>query len=178
MRMMNGDSIIRAPWFLFLCPLEAERRAEWGGRKSERRAEQFLLFDLGFEHLNVRIWPVPPHLVRQSVLLRKIESNVGGRIDDLARCLHEADHVQAAETSRQAAELDHPGFTPFPGVHTPGFMMSPRSGAGGWPRGRIDVPRGAKFPLQNGTVNLFALARLSTASAPASDRIIRGDRRG
>ncbi len=38
------------------------------------------------------ISPVSPHLIRHRVLLRKIESNVGGWIDDLERRVHEADH--------------------------------------------------------------------------------------
>jgi hypothetical protein len=48
---------------------------------------------------------VSPHLVRQSILVPKIEPDVGGGIDDLERRLHQADHVQAAESPRQAAKL-------------------------------------------------------------------------
>ena len=43
---------------------------------------------------------VPLHLLRRSILIRKIEPDVGGRIDDLERRVHKADHVQAAESSR------------------------------------------------------------------------------
>ena len=40
------------------------------------------------------------HLVRLSILIRQIEPDVGGRIDDLERRVHKADHLQAAESSR------------------------------------------------------------------------------
>jgi hypothetical protein len=113
----------------------------------------------GAEQAESGIPAISPRLVCQGVLLGKIESNVGGRIDDLVRRINQADHVQAAESSGQAAELDHPGFTPFPGVHTPGFMMSPRSGArhiGGRqdrrsPRGQISAAKEHRESIRLGS---------------------------
>jgi hypothetical protein len=42
-----------------------------------------------------------------------------------------------------------PGLTPFPGVHTPGYRMSPRSGAGDMSGRRIEVSRGSHPGLRD-----------------------------
>ncbi len=80
-------------------------------RKSERLVvagflnRSWILRHVGFADTLSGISPVAPHLIRSRVLLRKVESNVGGWIGDLERRMHEADHVQAAKASWHASEL-------------------------------------------------------------------------